>query len=108
VSETRRLFFARAQLGQERLRDVPFAGVRAALEKAQENGCIARGIGLLGGALDASQKLGGWRELRDVLEQRSKAPAGGANRVQTLFGWFGDETPARSFQRAPFLRNGLA
>lgn len=105
VSQPSRLFFACAQLGQERLRDVPFAGVDAALEKAQDNGCIARGIGLLGRALDAAQKLGRGRELGDVLEQRSKAAAGGANRVQTLFSGFRDETPAGTFQRAPFLRN---
>jgi hypothetical protein len=90
------------------LRDVPFAGVYAALEKAQDNGCIARGIGLLGRALDASQKLSRGRELRDVFEQRSKAPAGGANRVQALFSWFRDETPAGTFQCAPLLRNGPA
>jgi hypothetical protein len=81
VSETRRLFFARAQLGQERFGDVPFAGVHTALEKAQDDRCIARGIGLRGRALDASQELGGGQKFGDVLEQRSKAPACGPNRV---------------------------
>jgi hypothetical protein len=105
ASETRRLFFARAQLGEERLRDLPFAGIHAALEKAQNYRCIARGVGLLGRALDAPQKLGGGLELGDVLKQGSKAPAGGTNRVQSFLGWFRDETPAGIFQRAPFLGN---
>lgn len=46
-------------------------------------------------------------EVRGVLEQRAKAPPRGSHVVQVLFGRVVNKAPARPFQRASLVPNGL-
>lgn len=103
----RSVFFALAQLVEQRLGVGKLARLDAVFQQLQNDRRVACGIGRRGGTLHPAQKPLRGGERGNVLEQRSKTPAGSADIMQMLFVRLADEAPARTLQRAPLVPDDL-